>query len=44
MHNWKKIALNILWSLLGVALIVLFVFAWQAKSVKKCKVIVVELL
>ena len=43
MHNWKKIALNILWSLLGVALIVLFVFAWQAKSVKKCKDIVVEL-
>jgi cell division protein FtsQ len=43
MQNWKKIALNILWSLLGVALIVLFVMAWQAKSEKKCKDIVVEL-
>ena len=43
MYNWKKIALNILWSLLGVALIILFVFAWQAKSVKRCKDIVVEL-
>lgn len=43
MYNWKKIALNILWGLLGVALIVLFVFAWQAKSVKRCKDIVVEL-
>lgn len=43
MYNWKKIALNIVWSLLGVALIVLFVFAWQAKSVKRCKDIVVEL-
>lgn len=43
MYNWKKIALNILWSLLGVALIVLFVFAWQAKAIKKCKDIVVEL-
>lgn len=43
MYNWKKIALNIIWSLLGVALIVLFVFAWQAKSVKRCKDIVVEL-
>ena len=35
--------MNILWSLLGVALIVLFVFAWQAKSIKRCKDIVVEL-
>lgn len=43
MYNWKKIAINILWSLLGVAIIVLFVFAWQAKAVKKCKDIVVEL-
>lgn len=43
MQNWKKIALYILWSLLGVALIVLFVFAWQAKSIKKCKDIDVEL-
>ena len=43
MQNWKKIALNILWSLLGVALIVLFVLAWQAKAEKKCKDIVVEL-
>lgn len=43
MYNWKKITLNILWSLLGVALIVLFVFAWQAKSIKRCKDIVVEL-
>lgn len=43
MQNWKKIALNIVWSLLGVALIVLFVLAWQAKAEKKCKDIVVEL-
>jgi len=43
MQNWKKIALYILWSLLGVALIILFVFAWQAKSIKKCKDIDIEL-
>jgi ABC-type uncharacterized transport system permease subunit len=39
MQNWKKIALNILWSLLGVALIVLFVMAWQAKAEKSVRIL-----
>jgi cell division protein FtsQ len=43
MKRWKYILERVLWSLAAIALIVLFVFAWQAKSVKKCTGIQVEL-
>lgn len=43
MQNWKNILFKILWTLLGVALIVLFVLAWQAKAAKTCKAVEVEL-
>jgi cell division protein FtsQ len=43
MRNWKDILFKILWGLLGVAVIVLFVFAWQSKTEKKCIGIEVEL-
>lgn len=36
MSNWKNILLKVLWSLACIAMIVLFVFAWRAKSMKKC--------
>jgi cell division protein FtsQ len=43
MHNWKDILAKIFWSIAAVALIVLFVFAWQAKASRTCKGIQVEL-
>jgi cell division protein FtsQ len=43
MQNWKNILLKLLWSLLGIALVVLFVLAWQAKAEKKCQGVEVEL-
>jgi len=43
MQNWKNIALKIVWTLLGIALIVLFVLAWRAKASKTCKEVEVEL-
>jgi cell division protein FtsQ len=36
MSNWKNILIKVLWSLAGIAMIVLFVFAWRAKTTKKC--------
>jgi cell division protein FtsQ len=36
MSNWKNILIKVLWSLAGIAMIVLFVFAWRAKTAKKC--------
>ena len=43
MQNWKKIVSILFWSLAAIALVVLFVFAWQAKGEKKCTDIQVEL-
>ncbi len=43
MKRWKYILERVLWSIAAIALIVLFVFAWQAKSVKKCTGIQIEL-
>ena len=43
MKNWQNILIKILWSILGVALIVLFVIAWKAKVTKKINHIQVEL-
>ncbi len=35
MSNWKNILIKVLWSLAAIAMIVLFVFAWRAKTAKK---------
>jgi cell division protein FtsQ len=43
MQNWKKILSILFWSIAAIALVVLFVFAWQAKGQKKCADIQVEL-
>jgi cell division protein FtsQ len=43
MRNWKYILERVLWSLAGIALIVLFAFTWHAKSTKKCAGIQIEL-
>ena len=43
MKRWKYILERILWSIAAVALVVLFVFAWQAKAIKKCIAIQIEL-
>ncbi len=43
MRNWKYILERVLWSLAGIALIVLFAFTWRAKSTKKCAGIHIEL-
>ncbi len=43
MKHWKYILERVLWSIAAVALVVLFVFAWQAKAVKKCTAIQIEL-
>lgn len=43
MQNWKNILFKIFWSIAAVALVVLFVIAWQAKGIKQCKDIQVEL-
>jgi len=43
MRNWKNILIKILWSMMGAALIVLFVIAWKAKVTKKITRIQVEL-
>ncbi|MCX6332611.1 MAG: cell division protein FtsQ/DivIB [Bacteroidetes bacterium] len=43
MRNWQNILIKILWSILGAALIVLFVIAWKAKVTKKITHIQVEL-
>ena len=43
MKRWKYILERVLWSIAAIALLVLFVFAWQAKSVKKCTGIQIEL-
>jgi cell division protein FtsQ len=43
MKHWKYILERVLWSIGAIALIVLFVFAWQAKAVKKCTAIQIEL-
>ena len=36
MSNWKNILMKVLWTMAAVALVVLFVFAWRAKTAKKC--------
>ncbi|MEY4278472.1 MAG: hypothetical protein RL377_476 [Bacteroidota bacterium] len=43
MSRWKYILERVLWSIAAIGLIVLFVFAWQAKSGKKCTGIQIEL-
>lgn len=43
MKDWKNILIKVMWSILGAALIVLFVIAWKAKSSKKVNEIQVEL-
>jgi cell division protein FtsQ len=43
MSRWKYILERVLWSIAAIGLTVLFVFAWQAKSVKKCTAIQIEL-
>lgn len=43
MKDWKNILGKVLWSIAGVALIVLFAFAWQDKSQKKCTGVQIEL-
>jgi cell division protein FtsQ len=43
MSHWKYILVRVLWSIAAIGLIVLFVFAWQAKSGKKCMGIQIEL-
>lgn len=44
MKRWKYILVRVLWSIIAIGLVVLFVFAWQAKTIKKCKAIQIELL
>jgi cell division protein FtsQ len=43
MKHWQTILVRVLWSIAGVALIVLFVVAWKAKEDKKCTSIQIEL-
>jgi len=43
MKNWKKIVGNILWSIAGALLVLLFIISWKAKEEKKCASINVEL-
>ena len=43
MRNWKQIVGNILWSIAGVLLVLLFIISWKAKEEKKCASINVEL-
>lgn len=43
MRNWKKIVSNILWSIAGALLVLLFIISWKAKEDKKCASINVEL-
>jgi cell division protein FtsQ len=43
MKDWKNILVKILWSIAGIALIVLFTYAWQDKSQKKCTGVQIEL-
>lgn len=43
MKDWKNILVKILWSIAGVALIVLFTYAWQDKTQKKCTGVQIEL-
>lgn len=43
MRNWKKIVGNILWSIAGALLVLLFIISWKAKEDKKCASINVEL-
>ena len=43
MKRWKYILIRVLWSIAAIGLVVLFVFAWKAKTVKKCTAIQIEL-
>jgi len=43
MMHWQTILVRVLWSIVGAALIVLFVIAWKAKEEKKCNSIQIEL-
>ena len=43
MKRWQYILVRVLWSIAAIGLIVLFVFAWKAKTVKKCTAIQIEL-
>ena len=43
MKDWKNILGKVLWSIAGVALIVLFTYAWQDKGKKKCTGVQIEL-
>ena len=43
MKHWQTILVRVLWSIVGAALIVLFVIAWKAKEEKKCNSIQIEL-
>jgi cell division protein FtsQ len=44
MNRWKYILVRVLWALLAIGLVFLFVFAWKAKTNKKCKAIQIELM
>ncbi len=43
MKRWQIILVRVLWSIAAIGLIVLFVYAWNAKFVKKCTAIQIEL-
>lgn len=43
MKDWKSILGKVLWTIAGIALIVLFTFAWQDKGQKKCTGVQIEL-
>jgi len=43
MRNWKQIVGNILWSIAGALLVLLFIISWSAKEEKKCASVNVEL-
>ncbi|MEN9701314.1 MAG: hypothetical protein RIR55_629 [Bacteroidota bacterium] len=43
MKRWKYILIRVLWAIAAIGLVVLFVFAWKAKTVKKCTAIQIEL-
>jgi cell division protein FtsQ len=43
MKHWQTILVRVLWSIVGAALIVLFVVAWKAKEEKKYNSIQIEL-
>lgn len=43
MKRWKYILIRVLWAIVAIAIVVLFVYAWKAKTQKKCSAIQIEL-